>query len=164
MSDELVKILRSTYHATTPTKINTISAGQMVAHTAAPSVFYRNPDGPAAADEIERLTAEVRRLDYSTTHTCWDECPRVACAQRREIDALRAQLAEAQQQASKLWALLDDIDTLDDSCRGDDDLFRTLTRAAQLTRHAIMTGEEWDAARADPVRDTLADSDGDDGA
>lgn len=49
-----------------------------------------------AADEIERLTAEVRRLDYSTTHTCWNECPRLACAQRREIDALTAQLAEAQ--------------------------------------------------------------------
>lgn len=45
-----------------------------------------------AADEIERLTAEVRRLDYSTTHTCWDECPRVACVQRREIEALTAEL------------------------------------------------------------------------
>lgn len=49
-----------------------------------------------AAAEIERLTAEVQRLDYNTTHTCWDECPRLACAQRREIDALTAQLAEAQ--------------------------------------------------------------------
>jgi hypothetical protein len=95
MSDELVKNLRSTYHATTPRKINTISAGQKVAHTVAPAVIYRNPDGPAAADEIERLTAEVKRLDHSTIHTCWDECPRVACAQRREIDALTAQLADA---------------------------------------------------------------------
>lgn len=50
-----------------------------------------------AADEIERLTAEVRRLDHSTTHTCWDECPRLACAQRREIDALTAQLAVARE-------------------------------------------------------------------
>ena len=51
-----------------------------------------------AADEIERLTAEVKRLDYSTTHTCWDECPRVPCAQRREIEALTAQLARARQE------------------------------------------------------------------
>ena len=50
-----------------------------------------------AADEIERLTAEVQRLDYSTTHTCWDECPRVACAQRREIDALRAKVVKARE-------------------------------------------------------------------
>ena len=56
-----------------------------------------NPDGPAAADEIERLTAEVQRLDYNTTHTCWDECPRLPCAQRREIEALTAQLAEARE-------------------------------------------------------------------
>ena len=152
MNDELIKRLRA-------------ASAAMRSHYAVGAVELIptwTMDG--AANEIERLTAEVRRLDHSTTHTCWDECPRLACAQRREIDALTAQLAEAQQQASKLWALLDDIDTLDDSCRGDDDLFRTLTRAAQLTRHAIMTGEEWDAARADPVRDTLADSDGDDGA
>jgi hypothetical protein len=50
-----------------------------------------------AADRIEALTAEVQRLDYSTTHTCWDECPRLPCAQRREIEALtaRAEAAEA---------------------------------------------------------------------
>ena len=117
-----------------------------------------------AADEIEALTAEVKRLDYITTHTCWDECPRLACVQRREIERLTAQLAKAQQQVSKLWALLDDIDTLDDSCRGEDDLFRTLTRIAQQKRYAIMTAEEWYAAHANPAHDTVADSDGDDGA
>lgn len=70
------------------------------------------------------------------------------------IEALTAQLAEAREseraaveRSVKLWALLDDIDTLDDTCRGHDDLFRTLTRAAQQERYAIMTGEEWDAAR-----------------
>ena len=48
-------------------------------------------------DRIEALTAEVRRLDYSTIHTCWDECPRLPCAQRREIEALTAQLTEARE-------------------------------------------------------------------
>ena len=51
-----------------------------------------------AADEIERLTAEVKRLDHSTIHTCWDECPRLACVQRREIEALTAKLAHARQE------------------------------------------------------------------
>ena len=46
-----------------------------------------------AADEIERLTAEVQRLDYSTIHTCHAECPRLPCVQRREIEALTAELA-----------------------------------------------------------------------
>lgn len=59
-----------------------------------------NADGQmvdALLDRIEALTAEVRRLDYSTIHTCWDECPRLPCAQRREIEALTAQLAEARE-------------------------------------------------------------------
>lgn len=47
----------------------------------------------------------------------------------------------------KLWALLDDIDTLDDACRGDDSLFRKLARDVQQKRFAIVSGEEWDATR-----------------
>ena len=47
-------------------------------------------------DRIKALTAEVQRLDYSTIHTCHDQCPRLPCVQRREIEALTAQLAEAQ--------------------------------------------------------------------
>jgi hypothetical protein len=40
-----------------------------------------------AADAIERLT-------YDGIHTCHDDCPRLPCVQRREIDALRAEVAE----------------------------------------------------------------------
>jgi hypothetical protein len=40
-----------------------------------------------AADAIERLT-------YDSIHTCHDDCPRLPCVQRREIDALRAEVAE----------------------------------------------------------------------
>ena len=50
-----------------------------------------------ALARAEAAEAEVRRLDYSTIHTCWDECPRLPCAQRREIAALTAQLAEARE-------------------------------------------------------------------
>ena len=68
MSDELVKNLRSTYYATTPRKINTISTGQTVVHTAAPTVVYRNPDGPAAADRIEAAEARVKVLEKALRH------------------------------------------------------------------------------------------------
>ena len=151
MSDELVKLLRSTYHATTPRKINTLSAGQTVVHTVAPAVVYRNPDGPAAAAEIERLTAEVRRLDYSTTHTCWDECPRLACAQRREIEALTAQLAEARE--SERAAV---VDWLRFRLKGYTDPWSKAADAIEAREHLTRD--------ADPVCGTIADSDGDDGA
>jgi Asp-tRNA(Asn)/Glu-tRNA(Gln) amidotransferase A subunit family amidase len=47
-----------------------------------------------AADRIEALQAEVERLTYDGIHTCYDDCPRLPCVQRREIDALQAQVAE----------------------------------------------------------------------
>jgi hypothetical protein len=53
-----------------------------------------NPDGPEAAEAIEGLQAEVERLTYDGIHTCHDDCPRLPCVQRREIDALQADVAE----------------------------------------------------------------------
>jgi hypothetical protein len=103
-------------------------------------------------------TNALLRAEYA------EACSRRTVEARTLIASLRAENERVSHQASKLWALLVYIDTLDDSCRGNDYLFRTLTRAAQQTRYAIMTAEEWYAARADPARDTLADSDGDDGA
>jgi hypothetical protein len=55
-------------------------------------------------------------------------------------------------QASRLWALLDDIDTLDDACRDDDRAFRFHVRRIQKKRFDIMTGKEWDAASAMAAR------------
>ena len=51
-----------------------------------------------------------------------------------------------EQIAVKLWALLDDIDTLDDAARTNDAFFRDAVRVVQQKRFEIMTGEEWDAA------------------
>ena len=45
-----------------------------------------------------------------------------------------------QSAASKLWMLLDDIDTLDDACRDDDRAFRDSVRKVQQKRFAIMDG------------------------
>ena len=50
-------------------------------------------DGLAiGADRIEALQAEIERLTYDGIHTCHDDCPRLPCVQRREIDGLRAVL------------------------------------------------------------------------
>jgi HAMP domain-containing protein len=45
-----------------------------------------------AADAIEALQAEVERLTYDGIHTCHDDCPRLPCVQRREIEALQAEV------------------------------------------------------------------------
>ena len=45
-----------------------------------------------AADAIEGLQAEIERLTFDGIHTCHDDCPRLPCVQRREIDGLRAVL------------------------------------------------------------------------
>ena len=119
-----------------------------------------------AADRIEILTAEVQRLDYSTTHTCWDECPRVPCAQRREIEALTTQLARAKQECwnAAIEAAAAHLER--------DDGYGEWWEAAATIRALAMP----DPVRAADYRDLnilrdklrdyvpLADSDGDDGA
>jgi hypothetical protein len=45
--------------------------------------------------EVERLRAEIQRLDIAGTHSCHDDCPKLPCVQRREIERLRAELAAA---------------------------------------------------------------------
>jgi hypothetical protein len=56
------------------------------------------------------------------------------------------------ERVAMLWALLDDIDTLDDACRADDAAFRDLVRVVQRKRFLVMPGEEFeplhDRARA----------------
>jgi hypothetical protein len=60
------------------------------------------------------------------------------------IEALRAEVERVTVEKAALWALLDDIDTLDDICRGDDAAFRERVRSYQRKRFAIMSGEEFD--------------------
>ena len=44
--------------------------------------------------EIERLQKEVERRAYDGIHTCHDDCQRVACRQRRQIEQLREALKD----------------------------------------------------------------------
>lgn len=53
----------------------------------------------------------------------------------QDVLDLRAKYEEAIAERAALWALLDDVDTLDDSARDDDKLFRDLARRIQKTRH-----------------------------
>jgi phage terminase Nu1 subunit (DNA packaging protein) len=43
-----------------------------------------------AANTIEAQAAEIERLTSDGIRTCHDDCPRLPCVQRREIDGLRA--------------------------------------------------------------------------
>lgn len=98
---------------------------------------------------LTTMNLVLRQLDkrrkYDGVHTCWDECPRLPCAQRREIETLRAELADAR--AAERAAVV------------------SWLRGHLIYRHlitAIEAGEH--LTRDDPVCDTLGDSDGDDGA
>ena len=46
-----------------------------------------------AADLIEQREREIERLQADGTHSCHDECPRIACVLRREIAGLRKDAA-----------------------------------------------------------------------
>jgi hypothetical protein len=52
----------------------------------------------------------------------------------------------AEQQRDALWTLLDDIDTLDDACKGDDAAFRKRCYELQQRRHGIVDGAYVDSA------------------
>jgi hypothetical protein len=54
-----------------------------------------------------------------------------------EYEKILAENALLRDQRDQLWKLLDEIDTLDDSCRSDDGSFRYMTRRAQKRRFDI---------------------------
>lgn len=56
-------------------------------------------------------------------------------------------LIEMDAKAAALWALLDDIDTLDDMAKENDAGYREHARRIQQKRFTIMSGDEWDAIR-----------------
>lgn len=48
---------------------------------------------------------------------------------------------DERKRAELLWQLLDNIDTLDDSCRSDDAAFRRLARKHLNARHELLTSD-----------------------
>ncbi len=52
------------------------------------------------------------------------------------------QIQQLEKQRDALWQLLDNIDTLDDSCREHDHAFRNLTRKHLRARFEIYNPEE----------------------
>jgi len=101
-------------------------------------------DRDAAIDLDERHIIQVWSID-ATAKAFAEHRARATEAQAAEIERKEVEIAA-------LWALLDDIDTLDDVCKGDDYAFRIWVRPLQQKRFKIMSGERFDplnyAARA----------------
>ena len=57
--------------------------------------------------------------------------------QLEELEGLQGE-EKLQKMVNMLWMLLDDIDTLDDACRGDDSRFRKRAYQVQQKRHDIV--------------------------
>ena len=55
-------------------------------------------------------------------------------AEIKEVSTLQKMVAD-------LWGLLDNIDTLDDICKGDDASFREKARLMQQRRHKVLTSD-----------------------
>ena len=60
--------------------------------------------------------------------------------QLEELEGLQGE-EKLQKMVNMLWMLLDDIDTLDDACRGDDARFRKLAYQVQQKRHGIVSSD-----------------------
>ncbi len=50
-------------------------------------------------------------------------------------------VTKLQGMVTDLWCLLDDIDTLDDACKSNNEAFRYLVRDVQKRRHEILTSD-----------------------
>jgi len=50
-------------------------------------------------------------------------------------------VTKLQGMVTDLWCLLDDIDTLDDACKSNDEAFRRLTGETQRRRHKVLTSD-----------------------
>lgn len=60
-----------------------------------PGMYLSEIAAIVLAAEVERLRAEVQRLDIAGIHSCHDDCQKLPCVQRREIERLRAELRAA---------------------------------------------------------------------
>lgn len=71
--------------------------------------LYIGPPEPAnaLAADCAAAAAEVERLRLDGIHTCHDECPRIACVQRREIERLRRI-----EQLALIWSAYQDDESM----------------------------------------------------
>ncbi len=58
------------------------------------NLAWESPIAMIDKSAYDKLKAEVRRLETNSVHTCHDECPRLACVQRRRIEELEAELEQ----------------------------------------------------------------------
>lgn len=55
--------------------------------------------------------------------------------------------------AKTLWQLLDDIDTLDDACKSNDEAFRKLTYKTQQKRHKYLVSDGYNLTLPSPPKE-----------
>lgn len=92
---------------------------------------YRDHIDNNMNEQLDRLSAHITDQ--------LGEGPLVADAD--EVVDKSLQLFERVRAASSLWKLLDDIDTLDDSCRDDDAMFRKKVREVQQRRFEFASSD-----------------------
>lgn len=86
--------------------------------------------GADECSDPEHPDLATRIGEASLSDECKSRCP--TCDRVRALESQR----------DDLWALLDNIDTLDDACRNKDGSFRELARAQQKRRWAIYNPDE----------------------
>jgi hypothetical protein len=84
-----------------------------------------------AQAEAEALRAEIERLTYDGIHTCHDDCPRLPCVQRREIERLREALIKIADDLGEQF-----LDWVEEGCEGKDAI-RLVSNISQFARAAL---------------------------
>lgn len=116
-----------------------VDACMIVLRNAAPEVATRG--GHETPHDLERAFFLLKKQLASARE---DEQTYLA-----KVGELDRALQRSRARSAALWTLLDDIDTLDDSCRENDALFRERVRAVQKKRHLIATPDGRAAATDD---------------
>lgn len=109
----------------------------------------KNPRRGPNTDDAQEPTPEVRADAYAELISAsrgrtgaaliaW--LMAICIEHHRERWRLAAEVERLTVERDALWVLLDDIDTLDDVAKGDDNLFRGHARQLHHRRHAIVEG------------------------
>ena len=98
-------------------------------------------DAPDDGEPTTTVTSAPKATDILKQEDAMsDDVPKTLpradrCSEHDSADALRVERGRSR----ALWMLLDNIDTLDDSCRSNDAMFRDAARKQQKRRHDLLT-------------------------
>jgi hypothetical protein len=94
-------------------------------------------------DELAQGTARHVLVGQACLNHCWEaDETGVRCCMHCGVTDERDRPITVEEQRDSLWALLDNIDTLDDACRENDRAFRNFSRKHLRARFAIHNPEQ----------------------